>query len=141
MAKAVFTDNNKIYYLDGGVGEEEFTIGGYNDGNLCFKGRLFSEGSFFDEEHRSITSLRLFAVGASRFVYSVASGSGSHKERRAYVLNVQGEMCDIDNGINNICLPLEMLFSAVFGLCGVNSAQDEFGLKATMEECLRAVGV
>lgn len=122
--------------------QEHFSLSGYNDGKLDFTGRLFSEGSFFDAENGVLTRLRLFATHDNRLVYHVASSSGSmgeNKDRRVYILTVDGEICHIDNGRQSVCLPMEMLFAAVYGLCGMDSSQEE-ELRTTLQESLRAVG-
>lgn len=123
---------------DAAPGMEEFTVQGYNGGDLTFTGRLFSEGSFFDDESGSLTRLRLFTMGGNRLVYSVVSGAGKHKDRRVYVLKVDKENCQIDNGQQHIEMPVEMLFTAVFGLCGLEAGQ-ESDLRAALEESLQAV--
>ncbi len=117
---------------------EEFTLQGYQGGDFSFRGRLFSEGSFFDEDSRTLIRLRLFAMADNRLVYSVVSGSGKHKDRRVYVLRVENDVCHIDNGSQNLTLPLDMLFSAVFGLCGLADGR-ESDLRAALEESLNVV--
>lgn len=119
--------------------QEEFTLPGYGDGSLSFTGRLFSEGSFFDEEQGSLTRLRLFALDEKRLVYSVVSGSGEGKDRRVYQLKVDQDFCQIDNGRQRITLPVDMMFTAVFGICGLAPGQ-ETEIRAALEESLSAVG-
>lgn len=118
--------------------QEEFSLPGYGDGNLSFTGRLFSEGSFFDEENGSLTRLRLFALDENRLVYSVVSGAGEDKDRRVYQLKVDKEFCQIDNGRQHITLPVDMLFTAVFGICGLAPGQEN-EIRAALEESLSAV--
>ncbi|MDL2285411.1 hypothetical protein LJB93_01550 [Desulfovibrio sp. OttesenSCG-928-F07] len=118
---------------------EEFTLTGYNNGSLTFTGRLFSEGSFFDSESGSLTRLRLFAMEDNRLVYYVVSTENGEKDRRVYVLTVDSEVCRIDNGQQSIVMPMDLLFSAVFGLCGMEESQQE-ELRSTLQESLRAVG-
>ena len=123
--------------------QEEFSLAGYNDGKFDFTGRLFSEGSFFDAENGMLTRLRLFAMRDGRLVYHVVSSGDSaveNKDRRVYVLNVEDEVCHIDNGRQSVSLPMDMLFAAVYGLCGMDASQEE-ELKATLQESLRAVGI
>lgn len=117
---------------------EEFTLQGYGNRDLTFNGRLFSEGSFFDEESGSLTRLRLFALEDNRLVYSVVSGTGKEKDRRVYILTVDKDFCQIDSGQQQITLPVEMLFTAAFGLCGLEAGQ-ESELRAALEESLLAV--
>lgn len=117
---------------------EEFTLKGFSDRELSFKGRLFSEGAFFDEQKSSLTRMRLFAMEDKRLVYYVASGNGDSKETRVYVLTVEGDICHIDNGRQQISLPVDLLFTAVFGLCGLEEGC-EGSLRAAFNEGLRAV--
>jgi hypothetical protein len=126
----------KVVVLPGDPEHEEFVLQGYDNGELHFRGRLFSEGSFFDEESGALTRMRLFVLGDKRIVYSVVSGSGEQKDRRIYVLKIEDDMCNIDNGQMNIDLPWDMLFTAVFGLCGLDESREQ-ELRSTLEESLR----
>jgi hypothetical protein len=94
-------------------GLEEFTLPGYGNGNLVFRGRLFSEGSFFDGEGGGLTRLRLFAMEDRSVVYYVVSSLGEEKSRRVYILRVEGELCHVDNGRRHLTLPLEPLLDSV----------------------------
>ena len=118
--------------------QETFTLPGYGEDELTFSGRLFSEGSFFDEEDGALTRLRLFIQDGNCLVYSVISGSGLGKDRRVYRLKAENDLCHIDNGRQELSLPLDLLFTAVFGLCGVAAGQ-EAELRAALEESLNAV--
>jgi hypothetical protein len=118
-------------------GCESFTLSGYKSGDFTFSGRLFSEGSFFDSDSGVLTRLRLFALEDNRLVYSVVSGSGASKDHRVYILKVEKDICHIDNGQQNLTLPVDMLFNAVFGLCGVDPVQEN-DLRAVLEESLNA---
>ena len=126
----------KVTVLPGNPAHEEFVLQGYNNGELHFRGSLFSEGSFFDEESGALTRMRLFMLGDRRIVYSVVSGAGEHKDRRIYVLKIEGDMCSIDNGQMSISLSQEMLFAAVFGLCGLDESREQ-ELRSAFEESLR----
>ena len=127
----------KVTMLPGNPEHEEFVLQGYNNGELHFRGRLFSEGSFFDEESGALTRMRLFMLGDRRIVYSVVSGSGDQKDRRIYVLKIEEDTCSIDNGQMSISLSQDMLFAAVFGLCGLDESREQ-ELRSTLEESLRA---
>ncbi len=118
--------------------QEDFVVGGYNNGDLKFKGRLFSEGSFYDEDNGILTRMRLFVLAEKSLVYSVVSGAGEDKERRCYVLSMENDFCKINNGITKIVLPVEMLFTAVCGLCGL-SDEHEDELKETFEEAMLSI--
>jgi hypothetical protein len=102
-----------------------------------FRGRLFSESSYFDEDEGSLTRLKLYMTEDNRQVYSVVSGPSDAKSRRVYVLRVEDDVCHINNGVQDVTLHTDMLLTAVFGLCGINPAQAE-SLKAALEETLKA---
>lgn len=117
-------------------GFEEISLSGYNDGELVFRGRQFSEGSFFEEG--VLTRLRLFIMDDNRLVYHVVSSNNGVKDKRVYILKVEGDICHMDNGRQSVTMSTDMLLSAVYGLCGMGSDQEE-ELRATLQEGLRAV--
>ncbi len=90
-----------------------------------FRGKLFSESSYFDEEQGAITRLKLFVAEDGRQIYSIVSGSSTAKWRRVYTMRIEGDFCHIDNGIQEITLHMDMLLTVVFGLCGIDAAQGE----------------
>jgi len=98
-----------------------------------FRGKLFSESSYFDEEQNAITRLKLFVTNDGRQVYSVVSGSGEAKWRRVYSMRIDGDKCHIENGSQVITLNIDMLLAVVFGLCGIDAAQGE-ALRAFIED-------
>ena len=109
-----------------------------NGAELYFSGKLYSESSYYDEETATLTRLRLFVTDNGEQIYSIVSGSGSEKTRRHYVVAPEGEFYRVSNGIQTLTLPLEMLFAAVFGLCGIDPDRaDE--LKPAFEENLRMI--
>lgn len=126
-------------YAGTAVSNEAFTLQGYGDGALTFEGRLFSEGSFFDKENGMLTRMRLFVLPDRRLVYSIVSGAASVNDRRVYVLQVEDDICRMDNGRQSVALPVDMLFTAVFGLCGLESGQED-ELRVTLQDSLRIVG-
>ncbi len=117
---------------------QRFTIQADNGACLSFTGHIFSEGSFFDEENRAITRMKLFITKDKRLVYYVVSGAGQDKTRRVYELYTEGDICHIYNGQQHLNLPVEMLFTATASFCGIVPAQAE-NLRASLEESLRAV--
>jgi hypothetical protein len=119
-------------------GLEEFTLPGYGNSNLVFRGRLFSEGSFFDGESGGLTRVRLFVMEDRSVVYYTVSSLGEEKSRRVYILKVEGELCHVDNGRQRLTLPLKPLLENVFDLCGMEAAQ-EGDFRAAVAESLRAV--
>lgn len=107
-----------------------------NGAQLNFQGRLFSESSWFDEETGMLTRHKLYITDKNEQVYSVISGSGKVKNRRAYRISVHGDACTIDNGLSELTMPFNFLMLAVRNLCGL-----EEGATPTLElveETLRA---
>ena len=107
-----------------------------NGANLEFKGRLFSEASWYDEESGELTHQKLFITDEHEQVYSVVTGGGNNRSRRAYQIKVQGETCAIFDGRISMNMPFELLMLAVRALCGL----DEGAIPSleTVEETLRA---
>lgn len=123
---------------DAGSFTEKMFLRSDNGAELYFSGKLYSESSYYDEETATLTRLRLFVTDNGEQIYSIVSGSGSEKPRRHYVVAPEGEFYRVSNGIQTLTLPLEMLFAAVFGLCGIDPDRaDE--LKPAFEENLRMI--
>lgn len=123
----------------GKTGNELFTeqifLRSDNGAEIYFRGRLYSESSHYDEVSATLTRLRLFITDSQEMVYSIVAGSGTGKTRRHYVLAPEGDLYRISDGIHSLVLPLEMLFAAVFGLCGIDPDRAE-ELKPAFEENL-----
>jgi hypothetical protein len=124
------------------AGAEAFTenifLRSDNGAELNFRGRLYSEYSYYDEERATNTRLRLFITDQSEHVYSIMSDSGAEKQRRHYTVAPDGDQYRISNGVQTLTLPLETLFAAVFGLCGIDPDRAE-ELKSGFEETLRMI--
>ncbi len=110
-----------------------------NGAELYFRGQLYSESSYLDEERGVLTRLRLFVTDNNEQVFSIISGTGGEKQRRHYIVAPEGEFYRISDGVQTLRLPLEALFAAVFGLCGIDPARAE-DLKPAFEESLRMLG-
>lgn len=119
---------------------EEISLKSDNGTELSFQGRLFSESSYFDEASSSLTRLRLFVADEGFLVYSIVSGAGQERMRRHYSIKVKEDLCLMNDGVNSINLPVEMLFTAVFGLCGIDPEMAE-ELRPAFEESLRAANI
>ncbi len=107
-----------------------------NGAVLDFRGRVFSEASWFDEESDTLTRQKLFITEDNEQVYSVVNASGPSRSRRAYRIGVQGDMCSIHNGKAGLDLPFDMLMLAVRALCGLD--EDAVPSLEAVEETLRA---
>ena len=107
-----------------------------NGAVLDFRGRLFSEASWFDEDSGVLTHQKLYVTEGNEQVYSVASGAGRTRSRRAYRVSLHGEACTINDGRTEMTLDLEMLMLAVRALSGLE--KDDAPTLDTVEETLRA---
>ena len=109
-----------------------------NGAELYFCGQLYSESSYYDEDTATLTRLRLFITDTGEQVYSIVSGSGTQKHRRHYLVSAMGQRCRVSDGVQTLVLPVEMLFAAVFGLCGIDPERAE-ELRPAFEENLRMI--
>lgn len=115
---------------------EEICLKQDNGRDFHFRGRLFSECSWFDEEHGILTRQKLYVTEKREQVYYIVRTSGQEHSRRAYRLFVDGETCIIHNGISEVSLQFDMLMLAVRGLCGLDAGATP--TLAKVEELLRA---
>ena len=104
--------------------------------DIAFKGRLFSECSWYDEEQGVLTRQKLFITEDNEQVYYIVTGSGAERSRRAYRLRLEGDQCVICNGTSEMVVQLDLLMLAVRGLCGFDLAGEQ--LLASIEETLKA---
>lgn len=121
------------------VAMEEILLKNDVGADFIFQGRLYSESSFFDEETGVMTRQRLYVTDQNKQVYSVFTSNGTLKDRRAYMLDVDGDMCRINNGLFDVTVPLDLLMVAVRGLCGIGEKSQGVEFLDTLEETLRAV--
>ncbi len=119
---------------------EDLCLKGDFGAEISFRGRLFSECSYFDEESRAITRQRLYVTDQGEQVYAITSGLGGHKESRVYKLKLEGDHCVIDNGHSEITLGTELLLTCVRGLCGLDE-QGSAQLLASLEDTLKAANI
>lgn len=91
-----------------------------NGEDLRFRGRLFSECSWFDEESGTLTRQQLYVTDTREQVYYIVRSQGHERSRRAYRLSVRGDTCVIHNGATEMALQFDMLMLAVRGLCGLD---------------------
>lgn len=52
-------------------------------------------------------------------MYSVVTGTGANRSRRAYRIGVQGDTCTVHNGRTEMTMPFDLLMLAVRSLCGL----------------------
>lgn len=107
-----------------------------NGTDMQFAGRPFAGGSWFDEETGELTRQKLYATESGEHVYSIVTGQGQSRSRRAYRVSLHGETCTIDDGRTEMTLDLEMLMLAVRALSGLQ--KDDAPTLDIVEETLRA---
>ena len=112
---------------------ESITLRLENEAVLSFRGRLFSEAVWNDEESGVFTHHKLYVTDQNEHVYVIRKG-GERRLCRAYRVSVRGERCVIYNGRSVMELPLDMLMLAVRTLCGADSPM----LMEQVEETLRS---
>ena len=103
---------------------------------MNFSGRPFAGGSWYDEETGTLTRQKLYIEESGEHVYSIVTGQGQERSRRAYRVSLSGESCTINDGRMKMTLNLEMLMLAVRSLAGMERA-DALTLDM-VEETLRA---
>lgn len=104
--------------------------------SMTFRGRQFAGGSWFDEENNVLTRQNLYVTDSNEHVYSIVTGSGKQRSRRAYRVVLQGETCTIHDGRNEMTLGYDMLMLAVRSLTGLD--QDATPTLEMIEETLKA---
>ena len=112
---------------------ENITLRLEGDAVLSFRGRLFSEAVWNDEESGVFTHHKLYVTDQNEHVYVIRKG-GERRLCRAYRVSVRGERCVIYNGRTVTELPLDMLLLAVRTLCGAEGGM----VMEQIEETLRS---
>ena len=100
---------------------EEVSLKHDNGPDIVFRGRLFAECSWFDEEHSALTRQKLYVTDTNEHIYYLVSDVGEERQRRAYRLSVLGDRCVIHNGNTEMVLQFDMLMLAVRNLCGISN--------------------
>jgi hypothetical protein len=90
-----------------------------NGADIQFRGRLFSECSWYDEESGTFTRQKLYVTDSREQVYYIVRKNGNEHSRHAYRLAVRGDSCIIFDGTTEITLGFDALMLAVRGICGM----------------------
>ena len=101
--------------------------------DFVFKGRIFSECSWYDEEFGIQTRQKLYVTDTSDQIYYIVR-SGAEKSRKSYRLSCDNGIYTIWNGSFQISLTPEMLKIALRSLCGCKEE-----VEPAVEEMLGAV--
>lgn len=128
----------EVVTLPGDPAMDFFKLQGFGGKELHFHAKLFSECSLFNDDNGEITRMSLYMLADKRLVYYMVSGNGKGKDARTYLIKVQDDFCDVDNGLMRMVLPSSLMFSVVFGMCGLGEGQ-EVEMKETLEQSLKAV--
>ena len=115
---------------------EEISLPLDNGANMTFRGRQFAGGSWFDEENNMLTRQNLYVMNSNEHVYSIVTGSGKQRNRRAYRVVLQGDACVIHDGRNEMTIAFDMLILAVRSLTGLGP--DAGPSMDVIEETLKA---
>ena len=115
---------------------EDVSLAHDNGPDIFFRGRLFAECSWYDEERDALTRQKLYVTDTNEHIYYIVSHGNFTRKRRAYRLSVLGDRCVIHNGNTEMVLQFDMLMLAVRSLCGM-SADTEPAIEV-VEQTLKA---
>ncbi|MCR4666262.1 MAG: hypothetical protein K5657_03100 [Desulfovibrio sp.] len=93
-----------------------------NGKELTFRGSLYSECSWFDDDTNQLTKQKLYVTDTNEQVYYIVRSSGEEKIHHAYRFTVNGDNCVINNGKSSVTLPFDMLMHVVRNLCGLTDS-------------------
>lgn len=107
---------------------EHITLENETGANIAFLGRLYAEHSFYDEDSRVLTQQKLYVTEEGDQAYAVISSDGRTKEKRAYMIKRDGNLCKINNGLFDVSVNARDLLAVVKGLCGLtdNLSSEDF---------------
>ncbi|MBQ7618031.1 MAG: hypothetical protein IJS50_04075 [Desulfovibrio sp.] len=94
-----------------------------NGQDLSFRGSLYSECSWFDEDQKQMTRQKLYLTDKNEQIYYIVRSAGEEKSHHAYRFSVKDDQCIIDNGKTPVTLPFDMLMLVVRDLCGLSEAE------------------
>ncbi|MCL1986043.1 MAG: hypothetical protein FWG59_06325 [Betaproteobacteria bacterium] len=115
---------------------EDVSLKHDNGADIFFRGRLFAECSWYDEESGTLTRQKLYVTDTNEHIYYLVRHSGEERQRRAYRLSVLGDRCVIRNGNAEMVLQFDMLMLAVRSLCGMGA--DAESAVEMVEQTLKA---
>ena len=110
-----------------GIGREQMedvNLKHDNGPDIFFRGRLFAECSWYDENSGSLTRQKLYLTDLNEHIYYIVNHVGEERHRRAYRLSVLGDRCVIHNGNAEMVLQFDMLLMAVRSLCGMKAGME-----------------
>ena len=129
---------NAAQALQGDPSMERVTLRLDNGATMQFTGRQFAGGSWYDEESSTLTRQTLYVTSANEQVYSLTTARGGQRSRRAYCISVQGDLCTIHDGRQEMTIELPLLLFAVQALAGLDKNVSPTIDLAVVEDTLRA---
>ncbi len=110
-----------------------------NGSAFNFRGELFAEASWFDDETQNITRQRIYATEDGAQVYSISEGDGEVRENKVYELVTEGENVSISNTQEKLDMPRHMFMSFIRTLIErVDADADPEYTMEHIEELLKA---
>ncbi len=85
------------------------TLENDNGGSITFKGVLYAQTSFFEENTGVLTKQELYSTEEGHQAFALISTDGDLKRKSAYIVRRRGEMCVMDNGSQTMSLPYDWL--------------------------------
>ncbi|WP_461208970.1 hypothetical protein [Desulfocurvus sp. DL9XJH121] len=82
-----------------------------NDGgvDISFRGSLYAQTSFFEEDTGVLTKQELYATDDGQEAFRIVSVDGDSKQKSSYLVRRQGGYCAMSNGEHEMSLPYEWL--------------------------------
>lgn len=76
---------------------------------VSFNGALYAQTSFFEEDTGVLTKQELYVTDDGGQAFSIVSTDGDRKQRAAYLVHRDGDVCTMFNGEQEMKLPYEWL--------------------------------
>ena len=80
-------------------------------GQVSFIGKLENETMHYDESSGELLSEKLFTSERNRIGYSISAKRGEDKQKRAYLLEEEEDVCVVSNGSITVGLEIENLLT------------------------------
>ncbi|MCK9240392.1 hypothetical protein [Desulfocurvus sp.] len=85
------------------------TLDNGQGGSITFKGALYAQTSFFEEDTGVLTKQELYSTEDGHQAFALVSSDGDLKRKSAYIVRRQGDLCVMDNGERTMTLPYDWL--------------------------------
>ncbi len=88
----------------------QITLENDNGATISFRGKLYAQTSFFEEETGVLTKQELYSTQEGDQAFRIISSNGEQKTKASYLIKRNEEACVITNGEKTLSLPFEWLF-------------------------------